>query len=96
MTLGTQMVLWDFVVTQIGEDEGILGNDFTMAHLLTVWPHEGAVYLPAAPRSGTDDMGECLPCAVRSVVELRTITEEAFGSFRVKSPNIWEASRTSS
>ena len=65
-------------MTEIGEDEGILGNDFAMAHQLTVRPHEAAVYLPAAPRSGTDDMGEHLPYAVRSVAEIRKITEEAF------------------
>ena len=63
VTLGTRTVLWDFIVTKIGEDMGILGNDFAMAHRLTVLPHERAVYLPAVPRSGKDDMGECLPSA---------------------------------
>ena len=78
VTLGTRTVLWDFIVTETGEDEGILGNDFAMAHRLTVRLHEGAVYQPAVPRSGTDDMGECLPCAVRLFAEVRTITKEAF------------------
>ena len=36
------------------------------------------MYLPADPRSGMDDMVEHLPCAVRLVPEVRTITEEAF------------------
>ena len=35
VTLGTRTVLWDFIVTKIGEDKGILGNDFAMAHRLT-------------------------------------------------------------
>ena len=33
-------------MAEIGDDEGILGNDFAMAHKLTVRPCEGAVYLP--------------------------------------------------
>ena len=45
MTLGTRVIEWDFIVAEIGEDEGILGNDFAMAQQLTVWPHESAVYL---------------------------------------------------
>ena len=36
ITLGMRMVLWNFIVTKIGEDEVILGNDFAMAHQLTV------------------------------------------------------------
>ena len=46
VTLGTRVVEWGFIVAEIGEDEGILGNDFAMAHELTVRPCEGAVYLP--------------------------------------------------
>ena len=65
-------------MTEIDEDEGILGNDFAMAHRLSVRPHEGAVYLLAVSRSGTDDMGERLPWSVSSVAEVQTITEEAF------------------
>ena len=61
---------------EIGEDEGILGNDFAMAQERTVRPHEGAVYLPAFSSRGKEDMGERLPCAVRSVAEVRAITEE--------------------
>ena len=64
-TLGTRTVLWDFIMTEIGEDEGILGNDFAMANWLTVQPHEGAVYLQVVPRNGSDDMVELLPCVVR-------------------------------
>ena len=44
MTLGTRVIKCSFRVAEI--DEGILGNDFTMAHELTVRPCEGAVYLP--------------------------------------------------
>ena len=32
MTLGHRAVNWGFIVAQIGEDEGILGNDFGMAN----------------------------------------------------------------
>ena len=49
-----------------------------MAHQLTAPRHEGAVYLPTAPESRTEDMGERLACAVRSIAEVRTIAEEAF------------------
>ena len=36
----------ELIVAEIGDDEGILGNDFTTAHELTVRPCEGAMYLP--------------------------------------------------
>ena len=65
-------------MAELGEDEGTLGNDFAMGHRLTVRPHEAAVYLPATSGVGREDMGECLPCAVRSITEVRAITEEAF------------------
>ena len=64
-------------MAEIGEDEGILGNDFAMAQHLTVRPHESAVYLPASSSADKEDMGERLSCAVRSVAEVRAITEEA-------------------
>ena len=38
VTLGTRVVEWGFIVAKIGDDEGILGNDFAMAHELTVRP----------------------------------------------------------
>ena len=38
MTLGTRAIKWNFIVAEIGDDEGILGNDFAMAHELTVRP----------------------------------------------------------
>ena len=31
VTLGTRVIEWDFIVAEIGEDEGILSNDFAMA-----------------------------------------------------------------
>ena len=46
VTLGTRVIEWSFIVAEIGYDEGILGNDFAVAHELTVRPCEGAVYLP--------------------------------------------------
>ena len=36
MTLGTREIDWDFIVAEIGEDEGILGNDLVMAQELTL------------------------------------------------------------
>ena len=45
-------------MAEIGDDEGILGNDFTMAHELTVRPCEGAVYLPDLAGTGKGHMGE--------------------------------------
>ena len=76
MTLGTHVIDWDFIVAEICEDEGFLCNDFAMAQELTVGPHEGTVYLPAFSSGGKEDMGECLPCAVWSVAEVRAITED--------------------
>ena len=70
MTLGTRVIDWDFIVAEIGEDEGILGNDFAMAQELTVRPHKGAVYLPAFWMIGKEDMGERLPCASRLIAEV--------------------------
>ena len=60
MTLGTRVINWDFIVAEIGEDEGILGNDFAMAQELMVRPHESAVYLPAFSSTGNEDMEEPL------------------------------------
>ena len=76
VTLGTRVVEWGFIVAEIGDDEGILGNDFAMAHELTVRPCEGAVYLPDHTETGRGHLGERLPCTVRVVTEVRTITEE--------------------
>ena len=63
-------------MAEIGDDEGILGNDFAMAHELTVRPCEGAVYLPDLAGTGKGHMGERLPCTIRSVTEVRAVTEE--------------------
>ena len=76
VTLGTCVIDWDFIVAEIGEDQGIPGNNFSMAQALTVRPHEGAVYLPTFSSGRKEDMGERLPCAVWSVVEVKAITEE--------------------
>ena len=35
MTLGTRAMKWNFIVAEIGDDRGILGNDFAMALELT-------------------------------------------------------------
>ena len=63
-------------MVEIENDEGILGNNFTMAHELTVRPCEGAVYLPDLSGTRKEHMGERLPCTIRSVIEVRVITEE--------------------
>ena len=76
VTLGTRVIEWGFIVAEIGDDEGILGNDFAMAHELTVRPCEGAVYLPDHTGTGRGHLGERLPCTVRVVTEVRTVTEE--------------------
>ena len=76
VTLGTQVIEWGFIVAEIGDDEGILGNNFAMAHELTVRPCEGAVYLPDLAGTGKAHMGERLPCTIRSVTEVRAVTEE--------------------
>ena len=62
VTLGTRVIAWDFIVAEISEDEGILGNDLGVAHGLTVRPHEGMVYLPGVTREGTESLGEQLEC----------------------------------
>ena len=56
VTLGTSVIEWDFIVAEIGEDEGILGNDFAMAQHLTVLPQDSAVYLPASSSAQKEDM----------------------------------------
>ena len=76
VTLGTQVIEWSFIVAEIGDDEGILGNDFAMAHELTVRPCEGAVYLPDLAGTGKGHMGERLPCTIRAVTEVRAVTEK--------------------
>ena len=76
VTLGTRVIEWSFIVAEIGDDEGILGNDFAMAHELTVRPCEGAVYLPDLAGTGKGHMGERLPCTICSVTEVRAVTEE--------------------
>ena len=77
VTLGTRVVEWGFIVAEIGDDEGILGNDFAMAHELTMRPCEGAVYLPDRAGTGRGHMGERLPCTIRVVTEVRAVTELA-------------------
>ena len=76
MTLGNRAIKWNFIVAEMGDDEEILGNDFAMAHELTVRPCEGAVYLPNLSRAKEEHMGQRLPCTIRSVTEVRAITEE--------------------
>ena len=76
VTLGTRAIIWNFIVAEIGNDEGILGNDFAMAHELTVRPCEGAVYLPTLSRAKGEHMGQRLPCTIRLVTGVRAITEE--------------------
>ena len=76
VTLGTRVVEWGFIVAEIGDDEGILGNDFAMAHELTVRPCKCAVYLPDLAGTGKGHMGERLPCTIRVVTEVRAVTEE--------------------
>ena len=76
MTFGTRAIEWIFIVAEIGDDEGILGNDFAMAHELTVQQYEGAVYLPTLPKAEEEHMGQRLPCTIPSVTEVRAITEE--------------------
>ena len=63
--------------------EGILGNDFAMPHELTVQPCEGAVYLPNLSRAREEHMGQRLPCTIRSVTEVWTITEETLAVWAV-------------
>ena len=72
----TRAIKWNFIVAEIGDDEGILGNDFALAHELTVRPCKGAVYLPTLSRAKEEHMGQRLPCTVRVVTEVRAIREE--------------------
>ena len=76
MTLGTRAIKWNFIVAEMGDDEGILGNNFAMAHELTVRLCKGTVYLPTLSRAKEEHMGQCLPCTICSVTEVRAITEE--------------------
>ena len=69
VTLGTRVIKWSFIVAEIGDDEGILGNDFAMAHELTVRPFSG---------TRKEHMGEHLPCTICSVTEVRAVTEDTF------------------
>ena len=62
-------------MAEIGDDEGILGNDFAMAHELTVRPCEGAVYLPDHTGTGRGHLGKRLPCTIRVVTGVRTVTD---------------------
>ena len=50
VTLGTRTMLWDLIVTGIGEDESIMGNDFRMAYRLTIRPHEGGRVPAGGPK----------------------------------------------
>ena len=76
VTLGTRAIEWNVIVAEIWDDEGILGNDFAMAHELTGRPCDGAVYLPTLSKAKEEHMGQCLPCTIRLVSEVRAITEE--------------------
>ena len=85
VTLGTLVIKWSFIVAEIGDEEGILGNDFAMAHELTVRPCEGAVYLPDLSGTRKEHMDERLPCTISSVTEVRAVTEETL-AFRAVGP----------
>ena len=76
MTPGTRAIKWKFIVAEIEDDEGILGNDFAMEHKLTVRLRKGAVYLPDLSRARKEHMGQRLSCTIPSVTEVRAITEE--------------------
>ena len=76
VTLGTRVIKWSFIVAEIGDDEGILGNDFAILHEHTVRLCEGAGYLPDLSGTRKEHMGERLPCTIRSVTEGRAVTEE--------------------
>ena len=89
VTLGTRVVEWGFIVAEIGDEEGILVNDFAMAHELTVWPCEGAVYLPDLAGTGKGHMGERLPCTIRIVIEVRAVTEETL-AVQAVGPKRWQ------
>ena len=67
---------WSFIVAEMGEDERNIGQRFrhgTRAHGAAV---RGAVYLPDLAGTGKEHMGELLPCTIRSVTEVRAVTEE--------------------
>ena len=66
--------------------KGILGNDFAMAHKLTVRPCEGAMYLTDLSGTRKEHMGERLPCTIRSVTEVWAVTEETLAVRAVGSP----------
>ena len=85
LTLGTRAIKLNFIVAEIGDDEGLLGNDFAMAHELTVRPCKGAVYLPNLSRAREEHMGQRLPFTIRSVTEVRAITKETL-AFRAVGP----------
>ena len=70
-------------MAEIGDDEGILGNDFAMAHELTVRPCEGVVYLPDRSGPRKEHIGVRLPCTIRSVTEVRAITEDTLAVWAV-------------
>ena len=59
VTFGTQEFEWEFIVADIGADEGILGNNFAMRHAIMVPPH-GVVYLPDAERQEQEVLGHQL------------------------------------
>ena len=48
-----------------------------MAHQLTVRPHEGAVYLPKALTTSTEELGERLSCVVHLITVVWAVTKEA-------------------
>ena len=56
--LWARSFVWEFIIVDIGTDEGILGNDFAMRYALTVCPHKGADYLPNAGQLGKDGLGD--------------------------------------
>ena len=88
VTLGTGVIKWSFIVAEIGDDKGILGNNFAMAHELTVRPCEGAVYLLDLAGTRKEHMGERLPCTIRSVTEVRAVTEETLAVWAVGSATL--------
>ena len=76
VTLGTRAIECNFIEADIGDDKGILGNDFAMAHKLTVRPCKGTMYLPTLSKAKEEHMGQRLPCTIRPVTEVRSIMEE--------------------
>ena len=53
-----------------------IGERFSDGTQLTVRPCKGAVYLPDLSGTRKEHMGERLPCTIRSVTEVRVVTEE--------------------